>query len=114
LSSGWRLSSVLLHWSFLPSLSWLVTELWRRLTLTFRTESLVICYCLLNQFSSVFVPEYKPVSWATLWTRICQCFRDSAWQFLHTGVNSHLIWEVRVFREPIFQAGLVLGPFSPP
>ena len=85
LSSGSRLSSMLLHWSFLHSLSWLVTELWRWSTSAFRVESLVICHCLLNGFSGVFLPEYKPASgavghlWATLGLGICQRCRDSIW-----------------------------------
>ena len=49
-SSGSRLSRVLLHRSFLHLLSWLVTDLCRRLIAAFKTGSLVICHCLLNRF----------------------------------------------------------------
>jgi len=48
-SSGPRLYIVLLHWSFLHSLSWLVTDHCRRLTSAFREGSRVICHCFLNR-----------------------------------------------------------------
>ena len=49
-SSGSRLSSVQFHWSFFHSLSWLITDLCRRLTSAFKAGSCVICHCLLNPF----------------------------------------------------------------
>jgi len=45
---GSRLSSMELHWSFLHSLTWLVTDLCRRVTSAFIVVSLEICHCLLN------------------------------------------------------------------
>ena len=59
-SCGSRLSSVLLQWYFLHFLSWLVTDLCRRLNSAFNTGSLVICHRLLNRHSGVFHPEYEP------------------------------------------------------
>jgi len=47
-SSGSRDSSV--HWSFLHSFSWRITELGRRSTSTLNTWSLVIYQCLLSWF----------------------------------------------------------------
>ena len=61
-SSESRLSSVLLHRSFLHSLSWVVTDLCRRLTSTFKAGSLVICHCLRNRFFRLFHPQYRPVT----------------------------------------------------
>ena len=49
-SSGSRLSGMLLHWSFFHSLSWLVTDLCRRLTSAYKAGSLVIFHRLLNRF----------------------------------------------------------------
>jgi len=59
--SGSRLSSVLLHWSFLHSLSWFVTDLCRRFTSAFKEGLLVIFHCLLTRFQALFHPEYEPV-----------------------------------------------------
>jgi len=118
-SSGSRLSSVLLHWSFSHSLSWVVTDLCRRLNSAFKAGSLVVCHCLLTGSSGVFRPRYEPVMWAvgqqvggTL-SRICQRFRESDCQFLDTRVKSPLIREVRVGWQPSSQAGLEFGPVGP-
>ena len=59
-SSGSRNYSVLLNWSFLHSLGWLVTDLCRRLTSAFKTGSLVICHRHLNRVFRLFHPEYEP------------------------------------------------------
>jgi hypothetical protein len=48
-SSGSRDSSVVLHCSFLDSLSLRVTNVCKRLT-AFRAVSLVTCYCLRSRF----------------------------------------------------------------
>ena len=45
-SSGSRLSSMLLHWSFLHSLSCLVIDLCRRLTSPYKARSFVVCHFL--------------------------------------------------------------------
>jgi len=99
-SSRSRLSSVLLHWSSLHSLSWLVTDFWR-LTLAFRAGSLVIYHCLLNRV-------FRCISY---WVQASNGGRGSsrgghlgvesanafeiALDSSSTCVNSHLIREVR-------------------
>ena len=51
-SSGSRLSTVELHWSFLHSLSLRGNDLPKRFIAVFRARSLQICHCLLNSFFS--------------------------------------------------------------
>jgi hypothetical protein len=57
-SSGFRDSRVAPHWSFLHSLSQLVSDTWWRFTSAFRAGSLVICHHL----RSLHHPEYRPES----------------------------------------------------
>jgi len=59
---GSRDSSVVLHWSFLHSLSLQVTDHCRRLTYAFRARSFVIYHCLRSPFLRLFHPECRPVS----------------------------------------------------
>ena len=108
-----------LHWLLLHSLSWLVTDLCRWLTPAFRAGSLEICHCLLNwvfrhvsSWIRTGIRGYRSSSGRHLGVDSGNC-QDSAWQFLVTRVNCHLIWEVRVGWKPSFQAGLEFGSVSP-
>jgi hypothetical protein len=108
-----------LHWSFLHSLSWLVTDLCGQLTSAFREGSLEICHCLLNWIFR------RVSSWirSSIRGHRSSSGRDlgvdssnSVEIALHSSlsrVNCHLIWEVKVGWEPSFQAGLEVGSVSP-
>jgi hypothetical protein len=60
-SPGSRLSSVLIHWYFFHSVSWLVIDVCRRVTSAFTAGFLMICHSLLNRIFGLFHPEYEPV-----------------------------------------------------
>jgi hypothetical protein len=101
-SSGSRLTSLLFHWSFLHSLSWMVTDHCRRLNSAFKAGFLVIFHRLLHRFSRVFHINMsrKWMPWVTTWTILAEsinvfdialdsCFKDApiAIVFCRSGMD---------------------------
>jgi len=108
------------HWSFLQSLSLLVTDIWRRFTSAFRAGSLVICHCLSSRSSGLFHCECRPVwtPWvvtrSTLGSRCRQSLQNGAGEVLIARVDCHPVVQFRIERNIIFQVSLKVVPFSAP
>ena len=118
--SGFRDSSVVLHLSFLNSLSSLVTDLCRRLTSAVKVGSLVTCHRLRSRFSGVFHPEHQMGSgvWVTMRATFgCgshQSLDDGAGEVPNILFNIHTVEQFQIERNFGFQLGLEFGPVSAP
>ena len=94
-STGSRLSTLPLHWSFRYSSRWWVTDRWRQLISTFRAGFLVISHCLLNRFfrrmSSWIRAGIADRGSSRCWLLRTDAARASG-QFLYTLVDLYLVW----------------------